>query len=704
MSLRTLLPSTLLALLGAAPVLADDLFVDEQALPQVLTATRLKQAPAAVPGSITVLDSALIRASGARDIPELLRLVPGMMIGYRNGNQATANYHGSNVTEARRLQVLVDGRSVYRPGLASVDWSDIPVALEDIERIEVFRGPNTVSYGANALMGVINILTRRPADSQGTRLKTTQGQNGIQDWYASQGLAWDDSHMRLSLSGMADDGFDRTAQGDDYRDSRRLNRFNLSTSHALSDVQHLEWQLAAKEGSNQRPDSYQSFFGIRVPGARNSDQKANDYAGSARWTLDLNPDHSLQVQLQAQHWEREQQWQACEAAIAFSPQLGQLYDLSPTYTEQLLRNIRQGRLRPPPGSAQQQDIANAVLGQVLAGGAQPVCGDINQNIQETRYDLELQDTYSLSDSLRLVSGLSYRYDKAKSETFLNGTLDNSLWRLFGHLEWRIDDHWLLQGGAMLEQDRLSGSSLSPRLSLNYLITPRHGLRAVYAESVRSPDMFENNADWSYRVENLEPAPFGQRTAYFFASVRGPGDLDQEIMRSRELGYNGHFESLGLGVDFKLFHDEITQMISEPLKILDFMPSNDNRIRFTGAETQLDWQLGAADRLRLSYAYVNFDASSVLDQRLTARHSGSAGWLRDWGRGWSSAVFYYGADALNEQRFERLDLRLAKRLSLGKAQLELAGVLQQRLDDQPLTWKDNRYDERHKVYVSAELEF
>lgn len=75
---------------------------------------------------MTVLDSELIRASGARDIPELLRLVPGMMVGYNAGNQPTVNYHGSNVNDARRMQVLIDGRSVYRAGLATVDWSDIP--------------------------------------------------------------------------------------------------------------------------------------------------------------------------------------------------------------------------------------------------------------------------------------------------------------------------------------------------------------------------------------------------------------------------------------------------------------------------------------------------------------------------------------------------------------------------------------------------
>lgn len=230
----------LTALLGG-PAVADDLFIDNTDLPQVLTATRLKQSPAAVPGSMTVLDSELIRASGARDIPELLRLVPGMMVGYNAGNQPTVNYHGSNVNDARRMQVLIDGRSVYRAGLATVDWSDIPLAMEDIERIEVFRGPNTVSYGANALMAVVNILTRNPADSHGTRLKMTRGQDGINDFYASHGFGWESGDMRLSLSGQQDDGFDENQFGQDYRDSRRLTRFNINASHSLAHDQTLEW-------------------------------------------------------------------------------------------------------------------------------------------------------------------------------------------------------------------------------------------------------------------------------------------------------------------------------------------------------------------------------------------------------------------------------------------------------------------------------
>lgn len=707
MSIGTTSPRSplVLALVFSSPLMADDLFLDSEPLPQILTATRLKQSPAAVPGSMTVIDGQLINASGARDISELLRLVPGMMVGNINGNQPAVNYHGTNATAARRMQVLIDGRSVYRAGLATVDWSDIAVAMEDIERIEVFRGPNTVSYGANALMAVVNIITRNPADSHGTRMKVTRGQRGINDFYTSQGTGWDGGDSRLSLSGLQDDGFDSDRNGADYRDSRRLNRFNLAVSQALDERQSIDWQLNAKDGTNQRPYTYRPVFSGITDAGNNADAIAKSYAGSLRWNLDINPDHSLYVQGTAQHWDRQQTWRACDAELSFSPELTRLWQLNPNYTERLARNIErftgQGAA---PGTAQERDLANQVLDQWKHGARKTLCGDIDQSSRESRYELELQDTLSLSESLRLVSGMNYRYDRADSDTYFNGTLDDTTWRTFGQLEWRATEHWLLQGGAMFEDTRLSGSSLTPRVAVNYLINPRHGLRAVYSEAVRSPDMFENNVNWSYRVTHLKPVAYGQSSARYFVRTRGPGDLDQEHMRSRELGYNGYFAEQGLAVDVKFFYDEITGMISEPLRNNQYIASNANTARFTGAETQFDWNISRADRLRLTYAYVDAQASNPLDEQQTARNSGSAGWLRDWSKGWSSALFYYGDDALNGYRFERFDTRIAKRIHFGKARLELAGVMQQRLDHQPTTFIDNNYDERRVMYFSAELEF
>ena len=702
----------LLPALAPSLVAAEDLFDQEQAIPEILSATRLKQSPAAVPGSVSVIDRALIEASGARDIPELMRLVPGMMVGYVKGNQITVNYHGGQVDSARRMQVLIDGRSVYRPGLATVDWTDLPLAIEDIERIEVFRGPNTVSYGANALTGVISITTRPPANSHGTRLKYTHGQRGIDDWYGSQAFSSGNADYRLSLSGQKDSGFDHTDKDEPYRDSRASTRMQLIASHTLDDSQTLDWQLAAKEGSNQKnfySDEEALVRGIVPAGDTDKDIQARDYSASMRWSVDTSSTHTLQLQAYAQRWERVQEWRTCDLALSFTPEVTALHRLNPDTLDTLARLLRRGRpdlinvlITDPQQNALAQTISanfSSINGEFKA----PVCGNINNNINETRYDIELQDTLSLSDDLRLLSGASYRKDSADSQSYFQGKLTNDIWRLFGHLEWHLSEHFILQGGSMYENDTLSGDSMTSRIALNYLITPRHGIRFVYSEAIRSPDMQENNVNWAYLLENLSQPVNGSNSAYYYATAQGPGNLQQEIMRSREIGYNGQFD-FGLRIDIKLFNDEIHRLIAEPLDITEFNQNNDNYMWFRGAETDVDWAFTTSDRLRLTYAYVDFETSEKSYRRLTARYSGSAGWLHDWGAGWSSSLFYYGADLLNERRFERADLRIAKRLNLGKSDLELALMMQQRLDDEALTWRENLYDQRRLVYVSAQLEF
>lgn len=701
-------PAVLIALLPVlAPSLAaaEDLFDQEQAIPEILSATRLKQSPAAVPGSVSVIDRALIDASGARDIPELMRLVPGMMVGYVKGNEITVNYHGGQVDSARRMQVLIDGRSVYRPGLATVDWTDLPLAIEDIERIEVFRGPNTVSYGANALTGVISITTRNPANSHGTRLKYIHGQRGIDDWYGSQGFRSGNGDFRLSLSGQKDSGFDHTDEDEPYRDSRRSTRMQLSATHTLDDSQTLDWQVAAKEGSNQKnfySDEEALVRGIVPAGDTDKDIEARDYSASMRWSVDTSSTHNLQLQAYAQRWERVQEWRTCDLALSFTPEVAALQKLDPDVLDTVARLLRNGNQIP----AFLGPLASAIGNNFYKNGGAlqaPVCGNINANINETRYDIELQDTLSLSDDLRLLSGASYRKDSADSQSYFQGSLSNEIWRLFGHLEWHLSEHFVLQGGSMFETDTLSGDSLTSRIALNYLITPRHGIRFVYSEAVRSPDMQENNVNWAYRLENLSQPINGSDSAYYYATAQGPGNLQQEIMRSREIGYNGQFD-FGLQVDIKLFNEEIHRLIAEPLDITEFNQNNDNYMWFRGAETEVDWAFTASDRLRLTYAYVDFETSEKSYRRLTARYSGSAGWLHEWGNGWSSSLFYYGADLLNERRFERADVRIAKRFNIGESDLELALMMQQRLDDEALTWRENLYDQRRLVYVSAQLEF
>jgi iron complex outermembrane receptor protein len=143
---------------GALAEVSEADFFDD--LPVVLSPSRLSQPLADSPSSVTVIDRDMIRASGFTQVADVLRLVPGFSVAYSSSLLPTVTYHGLGDGYARRFQVLIDGRSVYSPDFGQVSWRNLPLALDDIERIEVIRGPAGASYGANAFMGVINILTR----------------------------------------------------------------------------------------------------------------------------------------------------------------------------------------------------------------------------------------------------------------------------------------------------------------------------------------------------------------------------------------------------------------------------------------------------------------------------------------------------------------------------------------------------------------
>src|SRR5690554_4788193 len=116
-----------------------DFLVD---IPEVTSATRLSQKLTETPASVSIIDRKTIIASGARTIPGLMRLVPGFQSFHVSANKFATTYHGASDNFPRRLEVMIDGRSVYLRLLATVDWTSLGISLDDIERIEVVRGSN----------------------------------------------------------------------------------------------------------------------------------------------------------------------------------------------------------------------------------------------------------------------------------------------------------------------------------------------------------------------------------------------------------------------------------------------------------------------------------------------------------------------------------------------------------------------------------
>src|ERR1700721_237473 len=131
---------------------------------EVTSVSKTEQTLSRTAAAVFVITQEDIHRSGATNIPDLLRMVPGMDVGQIDSNTWAISARGYNEEFSDKLLVMVDGRSMYTPTFAGVFWETLDLPLEDIERIEVIRGPGGTAWGANAVNGVINVITKKAGE------------------------------------------------------------------------------------------------------------------------------------------------------------------------------------------------------------------------------------------------------------------------------------------------------------------------------------------------------------------------------------------------------------------------------------------------------------------------------------------------------------------------------------------------------------
>jgi iron complex outermembrane recepter protein len=243
----------------------DDLSLEELLDIEVTSASKKPQRAVDVPTALYVITQEDIRRSGHTSIPELLRMVPGVNV-RRSGSNWGVGIRGDQNKFSRMLLVLVDGRSVYTPSFGGTFWDFQEMPLEDIERIEVIRGPGASIWGSNAVHGVINIIRKRATDSKGLRLSVLAGNEERLTTSASHGGSLGDAlDWRVSGRLVSVDGTD-TRAGDHRRDDHRQGTLQLRSDWRLgpSDTLTLQgdWVGGERAGAfrRDRDGTGTSFF------------------------------------------------------------------------------------------------------------------------------------------------------------------------------------------------------------------------------------------------------------------------------------------------------------------------------------------------------------------------------------------------------------------------------------------------------------
>lgn len=664
----------MLAMVGAGlagTAMANDEGMYFSELPIVASVSRLPQKLSEAPGAVTVIDRDMIRASGARNFADLLRLVPGFQVTPPNQDSAVVAYHGlSNEEYTPRVQVLIDGRSQYSPLFKSgVNWNLLPVVLENIERIEVIRGSNTVSYGSNAFLGVVNIITQDASQTRGWMVAVNHGNQSIRDETIRWGGRTGPVDVRMTYRQSGDDGFRKMFDGGlgwfDPHDSRHGKVFDLRIDAPLSDRDELQVSISHAEDISQygRPRSLSDPF-------RDFSQSSSSL--SAEWRRMLGAGEEIKLR-----YAHVEDW------------------ASGAYQERVSYN-------QPNGTGVTYYFPN------------------NPGGESTADELEFQHLLSPWKNTRLVWGAVAK-NSAVSSLYQFAKTDwqhRSSFRTFGSLEWRPAEQWLLNLGGSLEHDTVVGNFFDPRASVSYHLAKDHTLRLIASRAHRTPSLYE-------AYGNTQKTPLGQSSPLDRTYLAVPG-LQAERIDTLEIGYLGELKSARASLDVRAFHERIPNRITiipyalsaataddrdDAISRNNILNSgmfpygradgalNQERVVIQGYEYQLRWQPFETTRLLYNHAYIRTyanltDESIVADagglntnkiSRQTSesapRNSQSAMIVQKLPYDVEASLMYYKSGWMRWLRnsytspYERVDWRLAKSLRIGQVKAELAYTAQ-----------------------------
>lgn len=285
-----------------------DLSIEQLMSRKVITASKTEQTFSDTAAAVFVIHQNDLRRSGATNVPEALRMVPGLQVARVDANKWAISARGFNGRFANKLLVLIDGRTVYTPTFSGVYWEIQDVLLEDVDRIEVIRGPGASVWGANAVNGIINVITKNASETNGKLVSLTAG-NEYQSAALRYGNQFDEQgYYRVYGKYFRHDGFvDRN--GDNAGDNWDMARGGLRLDWTASPANTLMIQ-----GDVYNGDIDQNFIVpslASVSGGERLLETADADGGSllARWDYTHSLASRTSTQFYYEHFRRNDTFQ-----------------------------------------------------------------------------------------------------------------------------------------------------------------------------------------------------------------------------------------------------------------------------------------------------------------------------------------------------------------------------------------------------------
>lgn len=460
----------------------------------VVTGRRTEQLLHEVPAAISVITSEDIETAPVDDYGDLLRNVPGLNVSQMSARDIQISSRQATSSLATDQLVLLDGRTLYLDFFGFVAWDFLPINPREIKQIEVMRGPSSAVWGANALSGVVNLITKSPRELAGTSLILGGGELGTLYGSITHAGARERLSYKVSAGYYEQDPYPRptgSIPNDNVPPTPYPPFENTGTSQPKLDVrvdfdadEETTWSFGA---------GYAGTDGILHSGIGPFDIESG-----------------TQLSYLKGSWRRR------------------------AFTVNAFVNLLDG------------DAANLLA--VDATGRPIVLGFESQT-----YNIDFADTRVLGDRHVITYGGTARRNNYDLTIAPNGE-DRSEFGIFVQDEILFSDkvRWLI--GARFDDIDPIGSVVSPRTSLLYSPSPEHTLRFSYNQAYRAPSLVENHLDIAIVNQVVLPTPFGPILFNFPTLARGNPELEEEDLESYEVGYVGTFGKTS--VNLALYQTEL----------------------------------------------------------------------------------------------------------------------------------------------------
>jgi iron complex outermembrane recepter protein len=407
-----------------------DMSIDELMDLQVTSVSKQPQKLLQAPAAIQVITSDEIRRSGATSIPEALRLADNLEVAQINSHDWAISARGFNANLANKLLVLIDGRAVYTPLYGGVLWNVQDYVLADIDRIEVISGPGGTLWGANAVNGVINIITKGAQDTQGAYAQATGG-NELEEQAAARygGQVSDGTYLRVYGK--------YTGHGDEI----------AGTDVSADDAWHMGrggFRLDAQPTGREQFTVQGDFYDGTEDSGGIGDVHLSGGNILGRWTRTLQDDSSMSLQLYYDHTHLSQ-------PLAASPP-------APFYSG-----------FPAASLTDDLDTYDVDFQYHFGWGAR----------QKIVWGLGYRATHEVDEDISVVR-------------FLPPVLDQSLYNGFLQDEIMLAGNLYLTLGSKLEHNDYTGYEVEPSARLQWNLDPKSLIWAAVSRAVRTPSRYDHD--------------------------------------------------------------------------------------------------------------------------------------------------------------------------------------------------------------------